>query len=335
MYLRNAWYVAGTAADVGAAPVARTILGQPVVLFRDGAGRVAALHDLCIHRRVPLSLGRVVDGRLQCGYHGFTYDGTGRCVAIPAQDRIPARAAVKAYPLLEKWGWLWIWMGEAAPDEAMLPDFHWMDAPGWTPVSGKLRLKTHYQLAVDNLLDLSHETFLHARTIGNAAVAEAPITTREGAAGTVHVERVMRDVAPPPLFVKALGRADNIDRYQLVEWSPPCYVRIEVRGLPVGSNDPNSGLRWWVLNALTPADDGTTDYYWSLPRNFGVGDEGLSAMLEKAVIQTFNEDVEMLEAQQAAIARDGGRTRQLDVHIDGGTVLARRRLADLVAAEGA
>jgi vanillate O-demethylase monooxygenase subunit len=332
MFLRNAWYVAATAAEVGRAPLARSILDEPVVLWRTEAGQAVALHDLCIHRRAPLSLGRLVGDALQCGYHGFTYDCTGKCIKVPAQERIPPRAAVKAYPLVERWGWLWIWMGDAPADEALIPDFHWMETPGWVPVSGKLHLEAHYQLAVDNLLDLSHETYLHTRTIGNAAVAEAPITTREDD-GTVHVERVMKDVKPPPLFVKATGRPDNIDRYQFIEWLPPCYVRIEIRGLPVGSNDPNGGLRWWVLNALTPETERTCNYYWSVPRNFATGDAALTAMLEKAVIQTFNEDVEMLEAQQAAIERDGGRTRTVDVHIDGGTVLARRRLDALIRAE--
>jgi len=335
MYLRNAWYVAAMAGEVARTPVARTILDEPVVLWRTEGGKAVALHDLCIHRRAPLSLGRLVGDAIQCGYHGFTYDGVGKCVKVPAQERIPARAAVKAYPLVERWGWLWIWMGDAPADEARIPDFHWMDAPGWAPVSGKLHLKANYQLAVDNLLDLSHETFLHSRTIGNAAVAEAPIATREGADGTVHVDRVMRDVKPPPLFVKATGRPDNIDRYQLIEWLPPSYVRIEVRGLPVGSNDINGGLRWWVLNALTPETGRSCNYYWSLPRNFATDDAALSAMLEKGVVQTFNEDVEMLESQQAAIDRDAGRTRTVDVHIDGGTVLARRNLEALVRAEAA
>ncbi|MGE0747779.1 MAG: Rieske 2Fe-2S domain-containing protein [Rhodospirillales bacterium] len=333
MYLRNAWYVAASADEVGRTPLAHSILDEPVVLWRTEGGKAVALHDLCIHRRAPLSLGRLVGDAIQCGYHGFTYDGAGRCIKVPAQDRIPARTAVKAYPLVERWGWLWIWMGEAPADEALIPDYRWLDTPGWVPVTGKLHLKANYQLAVDNLLDLSHETFLHARTIGNAAVAEAPIATREGAAGTVHVERVMRDVPPPPLFVKTTGRSDNIDRYQFIEWLPPSYVRIEVRGLPVGSNDPNSGIRWWVLNALTPETAASCNYYWAVSRNFAIDDAALSDTLQKATVMTFNEDVEMLEAQQAATDRDAGRTRQVDVHIDGGTVLARRNLAALVRAE--
>lgn len=333
MYLRNAWYVAAMAHEVGRAPLARLVAETPIVLYRTEAGRAVALHDLCVHRKAPLSLGRVVGDALQCGYHGFTFDCEGSCIRIPGQDRIPARARVAAFPLVERWGWLWVWLGAPeAADAALIPGFERLDSPGWVANTGHLHLATHYQLAVDNLLDLSHETFLHTRTIGNAAVAEAPITTHEED-GIVHVRRIMRDVPPPPLFVKATGSAAPIDRYQLIEYLAPCYVRLEVRGLPVGSNDPNSGLRWWVLNALVPETARTTNYYWGLSRNFATGDTALTASLQKAVEQTFAEDVEMLEAQQRAIERDAGRTRQIDARLDGGTVLARKRLAEMIAAE--
>ncbi|MBM3487955.1 MAG: aromatic ring-hydroxylating dioxygenase subunit alpha [Alphaproteobacteria bacterium] len=333
MYLRNAWYVAAMAHEVGRTPLARLIAETPIVLYRTEAGGAVALHDLCIHRKAPLSLGRVAGDAIVCGYHGFTYDGTGACIRIPGQDHIPARARVRAYPVVERWGWLWLWLGDpAAADAALIPGFDWLDLPGWVANTGHLHLATHYQLAVDNLLDLSHETFLHARTIGNAAVAEAPITTHE-ADGIVHVRRIMKDVPPPPLFVKTTGSSANIDRYQLIEYLAPCYVRLEVRGLPVGSNDPNSGLRWWVLNALAPETARTTNYYWGLSRNFAIEDTAMTAALQKAVELTFSEDVAMLEAQQAAIERDAGRTRQIDARLDGGTVLARKRLAALIAAE--
>src|SRR5947207_10718713 len=83
MPLRNAWYIAAWADELGAEPVARRICGEPLVLFRDKANQAAALADRCCHRAAPLHMGTVVEGGLQCGYHGLIFDGLGRCVAIP------------------------------------------------------------------------------------------------------------------------------------------------------------------------------------------------------------------------------------------------------------
>src|SRR5581483_10179825 len=100
-YQLNAWYAAAFADEVGRAPLARVLLGEPVVLYRREDGVPVALEDRCCHRRAPLSKGKVIGDRLQCGYHGFTVDGSGACVAIPGQDRVPASVGVRSYPLAE------------------------------------------------------------------------------------------------------------------------------------------------------------------------------------------------------------------------------------------
>ena len=82
-----------------------TILDQPVVLFRKEDGRIAALQDRCAHRAAPLSSGVVLGDEIQCGYHGFRYDSSGRCTWIPGQDFVPTKARVRAYPVVERWRW--------------------------------------------------------------------------------------------------------------------------------------------------------------------------------------------------------------------------------------
>src|SRR5579885_1747783 len=114
MFLQNAWYVAAWDREVGRTPVARTILNQPVVLYRKADGTAVALEDRCCHRHLPLSKGMVVADDLRCGYHGLRYDATGACVEIPGQPQIPPTARVRSYPVVEKWNWVWIWMGEPA-----------------------------------------------------------------------------------------------------------------------------------------------------------------------------------------------------------------------------
>ena len=119
LFIRNAWYVGAWSDEISAQPLARRICNEPVVLFRDAEGHPAALLDMCCHRGAPLHLGRVEAEGIVCGYHGLTFDRTGRCVRIPGQDQIPERARVRAFPVVEQDGFIWIWMGEAEePTEA-------------------------------------------------------------------------------------------------------------------------------------------------------------------------------------------------------------------------
>src|SRR5665213_1953561 len=300
MFLKNQWYVAGWSNEIGGTPLARRIAGEPVVLYRTQGGQSVAFEDRCPHRLAPLSLGRVVGDDLRCGYHGAQFGPDGRCTYLPGNP-LPKDGRVRRYPLIEKWGWAWIWLGDSArADVALLPDFHWQSEPGWAPIGGTLNFKAHYQLLLDNLLDLSHEAFLHINTIGNAVVAEVPAhATSEG--NHVRVTRMMPNCPPPPLFVKARGFTTNIDRLQDILFTPPCYITITVRATPTGTNDLAQMLQWQVLNALTPETEHSTHYFWGLPRQFLQDDREVDKMLDTAIVRTFNEDRAMLEAQQQVL----------------------------------
>ena len=168
MFLKNFWYVAATEDEVGRTPLGREICGEPVALWRQEDGTAVAISDRCPHRRYALSKGELVGDDIQCGYHGLRFDGQGACTHVPGQDNIPPRLKGRCYPVVERHKWVFIWMGDiedADPD--LIPDYHWNDAEGWEPVFGTMKFAAHYQLLVDNLLDLTHETFLHAKTIGN------------------------------------------------------------------------------------------------------------------------------------------------------------------------
>ena len=130
MFLRNYWYVAATDAEVGRKPLARTILGEPIVFFRTEEGAPVAMEDRCAHRHLPLSMGKLVGDELQCHYHGLRFGTDGRCTRIPGQEQIPRCAKVKTYPVAERYHWIWIWMGDPAlADPAKITDFHWLDDP--------------------------------------------------------------------------------------------------------------------------------------------------------------------------------------------------------------
>ena len=174
MFLKNYWYVAASTPEIGRKPFRRIIMYEPVVMYRTEDGTPVALEDRCPHRRLPLSMGKLVsDDVLQCHYHGLRFDRTGACVRVPGQDMIPANARVKSYPLVERYKWLWIWMGDAGAGRSR-------DDPGLSLVrrselgraAGLSPRPVQLAVVNDNLLDLTHLAFVHETTIGNMALVE-------------------------------------------------------------------------------------------------------------------------------------------------------------------
>ena len=336
MFLRNCWYVAAMGEELDDGLLARTILGEPLVMFRDRDGAVAALEDRCCHRQAPLHKGRLVDGNLQCGYHGLTFDRTGRCIKIPGQSTIPSDARVRGFPLVEKYGWLWIWMGEGSlADDALIPDFHWLADPGWAGAGERLFLNADHRLLIDNLLDLSHLTFLHETTIGTVAVADTPAKVeRDG--DVVRVTRWILDSPPPPTFVKTAGFTENIDRWQIIDFVPPSFVRLDLGGAPAGAGAPqgdrSQGIERWNLNAITPETENTAHYFWYECRNFRIDDEDLTQLFFDQVHEAFLEDLDMIDAQQRVRNR-GPAAAPVDINADQAPLQARRVMERLIADE--
>src|SRR6478735_5932518 len=158
-YLRNAWYVAAWADDLAEGQlIGRTVLKEPIVLYRTNDGTVAALQDRCSHRFAPLHMGKIMRGdRIQCPYHGLEFDSSGACVLNPhGAKNIPSRAGVRGFPVLEKHKAIWIWMGEKPPDVSKVPDFGVLDnVPElYTTKRDKMTIRANYELIIDNLLDL-------------------------------------------------------------------------------------------------------------------------------------------------------------------------------------
>ena len=113
-FLRNCWYVAAWAHElIDGKLLARTILEQPLVLYKGDSGRAVALDDRCCHRGARLSNGRLEGDCVRCMYHGLKFDGSGACVQIPGQDVIPRGMGVRSYPIVERDSLVWIWMGAA------------------------------------------------------------------------------------------------------------------------------------------------------------------------------------------------------------------------------
>jgi vanillate O-demethylase monooxygenase subunit len=335
MHVRNAWYVAARSGEVGRKLMQRWLLDEPYLLYRTEDGRAVVMDDRCPHRRYALSKGNLQGDVVECAYHGLAFAPDGACVRVPGEKKVPRGIRTRMVPSVERHAWVWVWPGDPdKADPALIPDFHWMDKPGWNCIEDHREMACHYQLVTDNLLDLTHETFVHQRTIGHDELAEVPIECRREN-GRVHVDRIVRNCTPPPLFSKCYRFNGNIDRYQLIRFEPPSFVWIEVRGVEAGSNDFSTGLRWEVMNAVTPATRDSCHYFWGVSRRFAQDDEDLSKMLYVGIQNTFDEDQRVLEVQHKLIQSDRPGALMTTVRNDRGVVLARRMVEELVAAERA
>jgi len=339
VFARNAWYVAAASAEITSSPLARTIVGEPVVLYRTSSGAPTALADRCPHRRFPLSLGRLVDDVLVCGYHGFSFDCAGTCVAVPGQNTIPRNAHVRRYPLVERGAWVFIWMGPPDQvDPVRLPRTPWLEDEGWTVISGMAPLAARYQLLVDNLLDLSHETYLHAGYIGTPEVAATPARTAfDEDALVVGISRHMDSVECPPFYAESTGLASPVDRWQDIQYHLPGIYILHSRLAPAGlapdddGSDPGASHAK-ILYGITPSTARSSYVFWLVARDFAVGDDGVSEFLIKMQDEVVRQDVDALSILEERITHDPD-PHEVHVRIDGGALAARRLLRKLIADE--
>ncbi|MFG1708071.1 Rieske 2Fe-2S domain-containing protein [Nonomuraea sp. M3C6] len=333
-FVRDQWYVAAYGYEVGRDLLARTILGEPLVLYRTGEGEPVALADRCVHRRFPLSESRLHGDTIVCGYHGFTYDSTGICVAVPGQRRVPRTARVASYPVVEQDSFVWVWIGERErADASLIPRAPWLADPAYATVSGMEPLAARYELLVDNLMDLSHETYLHGGYIGSPEVAETPITTEvDDEKGVVHVSRHMADAACPPFYAKSTGLEGRITRWQDIEYHPPCLYLLHSRIAPVGvlpeedGGDPHA-FHVEVVYAITPETEHSTLDFWAVARDFALDDQGVSDFLRESNHTVVMQDVVALNILEKVIATEPEGYQELSINIDTGALAARRILS--------
>ena len=332
MFVRNYWYVAGWSSELGDSPLSRRILDEPIVLFRNKDGVAGALEDRCPHRFVPLSLGKMVDGTLQCAYHGLRFDLEGQCVGVPGQSHIPPGLCVRSYPIAERWNWVWIWMGDPEKaDAGLIPDFHWLTDPAWTACTGTFQIKCAHDLLVENLHNHTHLQFVHARTIGTDGIADVQQRARR-VGDEVHTVRWLLDRPAPALFAKAGRFEGNVDRWFNSIFVPPSNVILDIGCAPVGTGAPagdrSKGIEIRSLHAITPATPNTTHYFWAYVRNFAPDSEDTTRLLAAGAKATFEEDVAILEAQERSMAEAQGRAA-IDINCDSAALLVNKVRAEL------
>jgi len=338
-FVRNAWYVAAWSDELEAdTPRACIVLGDAVVLYRDSQGQPVALEDRCVHRSAPLSIGRVHGDNIQCGYHGLQFDCHGQCVRIPGQSTIPASARVRSYPVVERDGCVWVWMGASRNvDASLITPFPWMRRPGWQQTKLHARIECHYQLIVDNLLDLSHLAFVHASTVGSKELADAARVTTETTTQGVRVSRWTLDVPPARTYAQFGKYEGNIDRWQISQFHAPCTFVIRNGSAKAGTGAPEGrgGEQPWefiVCHGITPESDRVTNYFWAVAHDFGGDDPEGTAEFHRQSHQVIGEDIAVFAAQQRVLEREPDAPI-INIAYDAGPIQARRQIDRLLAAE--
>lgn len=335
--VRNRWYVAAWDCEVGATPLARTICGEPILLYRKLAGDVVAMRDACPHRLLPLSMGQREGDSIRCRYHGLKLGPDGVAQEMPLKhELVNTKVCVPTYSVVEKFRFIWVWIGDQSKaDPQVIPDFWPCAAQGWIFDGGHKHVACEYRLLVDNLMDLTHETYVHVGSIGQPELMAVPIDTKVDGDRIV-VSRWMPEVEAPPFWRNALKREGAVNRWQICQFLEPSSVMIDVGVSPVAEKDTlashDSGVRGFVINAMTPATDETTHYFWGMARNFDIGDAGVTGRIKAQQSAVFDEDVEVLELQQRSIAANPD-LKLRNLSLDAGGAHARRIIERLAAAQ--
>ena len=340
-FLRKTWYVAGFCDEVDEQHplLARRLLDEPVVFFRDAQGALHALADRCPHRFVPLSMGRrKPDGTLECGYHGLCFDAEGACTHNPHGDgKIPAAARVKAFAVVERHGLIWWWGGDAASaDASRIPDFGFL-LQGYpeSNVRGYLDSRCDYRLIIDNILDATHADFVHAGTLGSGVFTKVLPTLDDLGEGNIRINWSAAGGLAPEFFdVHLRERGQPTDQWMQITWHAPSVLRLDV-GATLQGEPRESGTGNSVLHVATPETAQTCHYwYWGTSKTSRLTPPAQEMASRMARHAFEHEDKPIVEAQHRAIGdADLWSLRPVLLPGDAGAVRARRKLDALIAAE--
>ncbi|MGR8950048.1 MAG: Rieske 2Fe-2S domain-containing protein [Gammaproteobacteria bacterium] len=295
--IKNCWYVAAQSHEVSRIPIARDLLGTSIVMFRKENGNAVALQNRCAHRSFPLVNGKLEGDILTCGYHGLQYDCTGQCVAIPMQDRRPSGIEIKAYALKEYGGFVWIWGGRIdEADDNLFPNLPWLDDKNWKVEVGFLEIDSNYVHLHENLLDLSHLSFLHESSFGTPEYARAPVEISIDG-NDIQVWRQVKCILPD-IYAKPLGWQNQqaLRRSGSQFISPGVHLNTGILSnleIPEEAQQPQPSVK--VLQLISPANQYATHYWYAQCRNFEIHNDEMGAFMIKANGIAFSEDQFALE----------------------------------------
>lgn len=337
-FVRNCWYVIAWDHEVPADGLfARTVLGEPIVLYRTAAGTVVALEDRCCHRAAPLSRGRKEGDCVRCGYHGLKFDAAGTCVEVPGLEQAPPKARVRSYPCVVHRRWVFVWMGEPArADEALLPDNFSNEHPEWHYLPGYLHYDTPQALICDNLLDFSHLSYVHEKTLGGStAIAQARPLIEPVPRG-IRVSRHVANVPAPGYYQRMRDIRGNLDRWFVYDFVLPGTLLMHSGGRPAGAppDDLRDAVQLHSCQSVTPETATSAHYFFQQSHRGSAANPELMQIIFDALVGAFEEDRAMITAQARTLALSPAAA-MLPLHFDAALTRFRKLVEQTVAAEAA
>jgi phenylpropionate dioxygenase-like ring-hydroxylating dioxygenase large terminal subunit len=254
--------------------------------------------------------------------------------------KIPTRANIRGYPVIEKHKAIWVWMGDRPADSAKVPDFSVLDNVPQMHATrrDRITIKANYELIIDNLLDLSHTSYLHEGTLGNRDTVESDIAI-EQEGDDVIVSRHARNATPPGLFAILMpSHPARIDKFTRMRWMPPSNLRL-ITGICHAEAAPESGTGYHAIHMLTPETDRTTHYFFTAVRfNVLTADDAVNAQIQDRISTARRfafeqEDAPVIEAQQQIIDDADASPDPIILAIDVGPVRYKQVLQKLIRAE--
>lgn len=333
---RNGWYVAAFCHEIGEDLRERWILNQPVVLYRKSDGTAVAVSGRCPHRHFPLGKSLRVGDAIQCGYHGITFDAGGKCTFVPSQEKIPGVYNIAAFPLIERGPWAWIWMGDAdKADESLIPTLQEIDfeVPGLTPVPFfSLEIEGRYQLLNDNLLDLSHLSYLHGTSIGTTADAATP-EARDVDARRLSSRRVMKGTAMTPVLEAMTDFRGKIDRITGMDFYFPGF-HSGIGDFVIAEGEDGAGHylhQGRVWHAVTPSTKTRSLYFFTM--TVTDADPARIEQSREIVRKVLDEDILATEEIERIVSQLDEVPAELMIRSDTTAVQGRRILQAMMDAE--
>jgi phenylpropionate dioxygenase-like ring-hydroxylating dioxygenase large terminal subunit len=300
--LPRQWFVVATSAELRQKPIARTLQGIPLVLFRDAEGQAGALIDRCPHRNVPLSAGEVVRGQLQCAYHGWRFDRVGACRHIPSLvGEAEARARhAQSYPTIEQDGFVWVYSTPRAEIEGFPTTqpyrFAMATANGYTQVRQMVEAPGTLHATIENALDVPHTAFLH-RGLFRSKSRGIEIKVKVTRSKDRVVAEYIGEPRPPGVVGRLLspsgGTVSHFDRFIL-----PSIAEVEYA---IGEEN-----HIFVASAMTPVTDFVTRIFALVSFRMRVPGALLKPFLHPIALAIFKQDAKILKMQSNAIQRFGG-----------------------------
>lgn len=328
-FVFDEWYVAAFADEVTRTPLARLLLGIPVVLLRRTDSGITALEDRCPHRSMPLSRGTLEGDTLVCGYHGARFGCDGVCVGVPSQSVVPPGARVRAFVAEQHGPLVWIWMGPGAPTRPA-PHPAWIADAGWAASEQRMHLRASYVRLHENLLDLTHLSFLHAKTFGTPDYATAPYETEiDDQAGRFVLTRSVVPTRLPPIWAKPTGlEGRDAARIASSTFISPALHEVHVSFHACdrpAAEQPSRAIR--TAHIVTPESATSTHYFIHHGRNFALEDNEITHFMHEQLLVAFQEDIDGLEAIERNLAHyPPGTAAEISFHADKPSLAMRRWL---------